>query len=1125
MELTVRHYSRSWKLCAISFTIVMLLQSFQATAQKVTISAKHVSIENILREIRNQTGYNFSCKADWVKQIGPVTVEAKDAPIPEVLNVCLSGKPFAYNIQNKTITIYPVAATPAPAGLSVSGTIMNLRNKPLDGASVVVQRSKQGTITDAKGRFTLKNIRPADTLFISFIGYTARQVPIAGETDLTIMLRDASSQLDEVVMQAYSKSSQRFITGNITKITAKEIEKQPVMNPLLALQGRVPGLVVIPTNGFASAPVKIEIRGLNSLNANIPSDPLYVIDGVPLTILSLGNTFNRTSTGFIQSINYNYPSIMTTNGQSELFSINPRDIESIEVLKDADATAVYGSRGSNGVILITTKRGKPGKTKFEFNINPPMLSVGKTTRIPKLMNTQQYLQMRREAFKNDGITPTLLNAPDLLAWDTTRYTDWGKQTVGARARNFDISAGVSGGGEQASFRINADYNRLTNTTDISGATQRATVGANISSTSRDQKFNLSFSNNFSYSYVDVITPALNPYFAPNGPPAYDKNGAPNWAEWNVDGLIDVYPFRYSLDRSNPQSTTTLASSLSLDYKPFTGLTFSVVLGYNFAYNATNYYTSISSQNPYVTNNKGSANFSTTHNSGWVINPQVTYTTRLGKGNLQLMAVATEQAVATSGVNLFGSGYESDLLLGSINNANAIFVADASSKSRNASFVGGINYNWDEKYIVNLNGTRQGSSKFGPDNKYGNFGSAGLAWIASEEKWIKRALPDPVSFLKFRGSYGLTGSDGVADYQYLALWQVRTAATGGYNNQMALTPVVRPNQKYQWESNRKLEVAANIGLLADKITLSFSYYRNRISNQLTTYPTPSYINSTNISGLVTNVPMLLQNSGWEGAVTARLISKPDFSLSADFNISRNRNILLSFPDLENTPYAGQYAVGQSVNTIYAFHFLGIDPLTGRPAAQDFNHDGLVSNNGLPAPAPGSDDRSLTYDMQPKFTGGFGINGNYKKLHFSLFFMYKKQWGRSIYMTLPYAAGAFNQNLPVELYNAKRWQKPGDIADFPALTTRMVSDSWNNMMIYSDFAISDASFIRLNNAHISYPLPEAWGKKIGLKNLTLNMAAQNVFTLTRYKGGDPETQAWTLNGVPPAGLYTFSFTYNF
>jgi TonB-linked SusC/RagA family outer membrane protein len=958
-------------------------------------------------------------------------------------------------------------------------------------------------------------------LQVSIIGYNAIQLPVEAQSSMKIILKEASNQLDVVVKQAYSKTSQRLATGSITKISSEEIAKQPVMNPLMALQGRVPGLVVTPTNGFASAPVRMEIRGLNSLNAKVPSDPLYVIDGVPLTVLSMGDEFNRTSTGFIQGINYTYPSGNTTNGLSPLFSINPRDIESIEILKDADATAVYGARGANGVILITTKKGKPGPSRFEFDVTPPFFTIGKTTRFAKLMNTQQYLQMRREAFKNSGETPTILTAPDLLLWDTTRYTDWQKETLGGRAKSLSVSIGLSGGTDQTIFRVNANYNRETNTSNISGATQRYTLAAQIGHTTKDRKFSINFSSKLAYMYVDVLSRSPVTLVAPNAPPMFDKDGNPNWSEWNADGLLNIYPFGRDLKPANPQKTTALTNSLMLDYKPFKGFTLSLLTGYNFSHNNTKDFLTIAARSPYISNVTGEASFSTTTNTSVLVNPQATYQTRLGRGNLELSLVGTSQFTETNVTSQYGYGYTNDILLGSIKNAGGVIVSDAFKQLRNASFIGHVNYNYDNRYIINLNGTRQGSSKFGPANKYGSFGSAAFAWIASEENWLKPVLPKAINFLKFSASYGMDGSDGIDEYQYLELWTIQNMASGGgYNGQMVLIPSIRPNQKYKWENNRKFNSNLVMGLFKDRVNLSLTYYQNRVSNQLTAYPTPAYVNGSDINAIITNIPMLLENRGWEGSIDVKLVSTQDFSLTALFNFSRNRNRLLSFPGIDQTPYAGQYAIGKSINMASLLHYKGVDPLTGAPAFEDYNKDGKITWNGLVAPPPGSDDRAIVYDLQPGINGGFGLQGNFKKLSFSLFFVYKKQKGYSLYTSVS-SPGIFNQNMPPDILGG-HWQQPGDIASYPAFST-VISNPYFGLMAVSDAAYTDASYIRLNNISLTYPLPESWGRTIGLKNLSVSLSGQNIFTITRYNGGDPETMS--LFGMPPSNLYTIRFNYNF
>ncbi len=270
----------------------------------------------------------------------------------------------------------------------------------------------------------LNNLTPEDELLVSFIGYQTKVIRAGDKDYISIQLDIASNELDIAIIQGYGITTRRLTTGNIAKVTAAEIERQPVMNPLLALQGRVAGLDIKQANGFASGPVKVELRGRNAINNNFTSDPLYIIDGVPLTINEIGgySNYSNGSTGFFKT-----DMEVTANGQSPLFNISPNDIESIEILKDADATSIYGSRGANGVILITTKKGKAGKTKFDLHIQQ---GINKVTRYWDMMNTQQYLQMRKEALKNDGREANVfLGDYDLLEWDSTKYTDWQKRTL------------------------------------------------------------------------------------------------------------------------------------------------------------------------------------------------------------------------------------------------------------------------------------------------------------------------------------------------------------------------------------------------------------------------------------------------------------------------------------------------------------------------------------------------------------------------------------------------------------------------------------------------------------------------------------------------------------------------
>lgn len=977
---------------------------------------------------------------------------------------------------------------------------------PVPGVTVFVSGTNKGAQTNERGEFTLKNVDDGDAVVFTSIGYeklTLRAGGIGGHG--LVKMKMATSELDQAVVQAYGITSKRLATGNITKVTAREIEEQPVMNPLLALQGRVPGLLVTQTNGYSSSPVKMEIRGRNSLGTNFTTDPLYIIDGVPLTVLNVGNTYSQVpgvSTGLIQS------GFSATNGQSPLFGMNPKDIESIEVLKDADATAIYGSRGANGVIIITTKRGKAGKTAFSLDVKQGVVFVPKRW---KLMNTSQYLQMRREAFRNDGAIPTPTTAPDLTLWDSTRYTDWQKQMLGTGYQT-SVSASLTGGDEQTNFYVGTNYTRQQEMLKKSGSSQVAALNANVRHSSKDHKFSIMLGSEVNYTSVDAVGGISRAYtLAPNAPPIFDSKGNLNYAEWDKEQAGETFPFAALLQPTSSQ-INQFKSNLEVRYEIVKGLTFTTTGGYQFSSGSNKVTMPMASQNP-AASPMGMAFFGTTKNSNWIVEPQLAYSRLIGKGDLSVQAGGSLQSVTTDGITQAGLGYGDDNLMGTIANAPIQSVTEGYSRYKYAAVFGRINYNWANKYIINLNARRDGSSRFGPGHQFGNFGSVGAAWILSEEKWMRQLMPAWMSFAKLRGSYGLTGSDGaIGDYQYLSQW---SASSGGfpiprYDGVQPFIPIHAVNPDYHWENNKKIEGSLALGFLNDKINLEAAYYKHRSGDQVTNYPTPLY---TGFPSVVANWAAVVQNSGWEGSIRANLISRKDLSWSVFVNISTNKNILVSYPNIEKSPFYNIYQVGYSLSTKYKLHYLGVNPLTGQYAYEDHNKDGIVNlaDGFLNA------DNYRAIDMNPKYYGGAGSQFSYKGFRLDFFFDYKRQLGVDPFMT---ATPGLMMNLPVKALE-NHWQKPGDnarYARFSALTGASAT-ALNN----SDGPIVDASYFRLNNLSISYDLPGAWVKRAHMESCRFFIQTQNLFTITKYPGLDPEVQ--DLNSPPSSRTVTGGFSFNF
>jgi TonB-linked SusC/RagA family outer membrane protein len=1113
-----RRMLKAMKITTALILIAALHVSASGIAQTISFSGDNVPLAKVFNAIEDQLGFGVLMPHKLMESAKLVTVKVKDGTLDEVLQKCFKFQPWklAYTITGHTIYIFKtqlsltqpqVASAPIGNNVNVSGTVYNIAGQPLAGATVTVKKSKKGTLTNVKGEFNLGSIPVNSPVFISFIGYATQQVLIKDASPLQIVLHVAVSELDEVVTQAYGKTSQRLTTSDIGVVTAEEIEKQPVMNPLLALQGKVAGLDIVQTSGYASAPVKVELRGRSAINSIFTSDPLYIIDGVPLTVLEIGqeSSYQTGSTGFIQTgSQFNGPA----DGQSPLFSINSADIESIEVLKDADATAIYGSRGANGVILITTKKGKAGKTKFDLHVQE---GVDAVVRYWKLMNTAQYLAMRWEAFNNDaiyGITPNQGNAYDLLAWDTTKFTDWQKTLYGREGKTVDVQASLSGGNAQTTFRLGAGFDHTTNILSVSGGDQRGSLSFNIIHYSDDRRFNVSFTTGYTISQSNMIDLPGNVLMPPDAPGIYDSAGNLNYAGWGGatqnSQARAAYPFS-SLQQPYTATTNFLNSNLVLNYEPFRGFKITSSLGYNSAQDNQKQFDYIASQDP-ETQPTGSSYFGYNTNKNWIIEPQITYESVIAKGKMNALVGSSMQETNTEGIFIGGSGYTSDNLIETISNAPSQFSRDISGEYRYAAAYCRLTYNWDNKYILNLNARRDGSSRFGPGKQYGDFGSIGVAWLFTEEKWAKDHLP-AVSFGKLRLNYGTTGSDAVGDYQYLTRWT--SSGTQPYDTTSSLIPTQHADPNFQWQVNKKLEGGINLGLFKGWTNIGVAFYRNRCGDQLVSLPTPAFSGFTSVTA---NSPALVQNSGWELTGNTKIISLKKFSWTINMNVAINRNKLLAYPDISQSPYASTLVVGQPLNIIHLLRSTGVDPQTGQYTFYDKNHDGQINY----APGQPTDD-SYVYNLTPKFFGGLGMNFSYKNLSVTLFFYFKDQIGQNAILEGAYPGTLNNQSSSLA---GKEWQYVGENATVARFTTNIQSSDYY-FKNESNGAYTDASYVRLSNLSISYRLNSL--KKMNLKDCNIFVHANNLFTITDYKGLDPETQ--NFGGMPPNRTVVGGISFDF
>ena len=1042
----------------------------------------------------------YNTSITMLSQEEKVTVSFNDTPLDEVLSFLLKGRNLSWTYNDDVVVIYKraeevpkkneIAADSTVTPALLTGKVTDAAGSPLPGVTVQVKGINQGTTTDADGKFVLPKVANGQILVISSVGFETRELIVNGRSILAQLNIDVS-KLDETIVIAYGTTTRRLSTSNVSTIKAKDIEKQPVTNPLLALQGRVPGLVVTQSTGMPGTHVTVRIQGQNSIGRG--NDPLYVIDGVPYFSQNLG-TFQGAS---ILGASINGGQLTAGN---PLNYVNPTDIESIDILKDADATAIYGSRAANGAILITTKKGHSGATKVDVTLQKGWAEVG---HFIDLLDSQQYMEMRREAINNDNATVSSRDYDLNGLWDTTRYTDWQKILIGGTAQHSRYSASVSGGAANTQYLVSGTYNRETTVFPGNFADTKGSVHFSINNTSQNQRFRLQVNSNYMINNSNLPAFDLTPniLLAPVAPALYNVDGSLNWApDEKANGRSSWINPLAQLYRIYNSKATNLISNAILSYRIMPNLELKSSFGYTNL--VANQYSAdlidyVAPENR--PNYFRSALFSFNTAKSWIIEPQLSYNRSLGKGAIELLLGGTIQQQDNEGQQIDAVGQPNDQLLRNITAANAIYPsgADISSYKYNAVF-GRLNYNWKDKYIINLVARRDGSSRFGDDNKFHNFGSIGGAWIFSEETSIRNNIPF-MSFGKLRGSYGSTGSDQIGNYQYLDLYMVYNPGAN-YQGVISLEPTGLSNPHLRWEETRKLQLGLDVGFISNRILFSATYVRNRSSNQLLSYNLPII---TGFVGVTRNFPALVQNIAWEFTVSTENIQNASLKWSTNINLTVPNNKVLSFPDLSTSSYRNRITIGRPLEEgrfFRTYRFYGVDPTSG--LYQVYTSDGKPTSTPEPPK-----DYAVSISSKPRLYGGMQNSLSYKgiQLDFLLQFTIQKYFNFSPGNTRT-TPGYFNKGLgnqPVSVLS--RWQKPGDI-------TSVERFHYNSAFAPAgDLAIQDMSFVRLKNLSISYQLSDKLIKKSWIKQCRLFMNAQNVFTITKYDGLDPES--FNITTLPP------------
>lgn len=1124
----IEKIKRIMRFTTFLLTAALLQTHATGRAQQVSIAGRQLTLREIFKAIKDQTGYVVLNQKGVLSDARPIALSANAVPLLRFLELAFSGQPLEYMIQGKTILVTrknqptPDAGTTSTANIEaalppVNGVVRSGDGKPMPGVTIVVVGQNKGTVTAANGAFTIE-VAEGDLLRISAVGFlplTVKRVNgnfivvkdsqsghhgnkdegeavsglLSGSSALlSVRLAPSSSPLDEVQVMAYGTTTKRFNAGNISSISSKEITKNPVNNVMEALQGKVPGLFIQQVTGQPGGAFTVRMRGAANLTTGA-TQPLIIVDGVrfPAGTLPLSTNTLYGTQSFLQ-------------GGSGLNYINPNDIESVDVLKDIDATAIYGSSGAYGVILITTKKARGNRQAFNANVYTGVSLMG---RAPKLMNTGEYLMLRREALKNDNLQVSAQDLDLNGTWPEDRYTNWRKELMGKAAATTNINLSYTGGAGNTNYLISGSLRNTGNIQRHTGANKDGSLRFALNTGTTNNKFNMSLTGTYLSSVNDMVPQDFSGSVmaVPNAPHPFNPDGSINWDAIGTN--VNSTSFASNINKQYKNTTNNLLANATLTYRPTKSITLNTVFGYNTINGKELIGNPTSTFNPSnilaATQTVGILHQFSTRSIN--ISPYGEYRKMIAsRGNLSVKAGAEISNQVSQMTDITGTGFPSDALLVNPAIATSVVSKYELNEYRSVGTYGIIKFVWNEKYIANVNLRHDGSTKFGPGRRFGNFGSGALAWIFSEEKLLKDKLP-ALSYGKLRVSSGVVGGDAIGDFRYIETYQ---AMSGNYDGKTGLQPNALPNPILNWERNFNSEMGLELGFLNDKIMADFSYYLNRAGNQLLSQPLSSV---TGYTSYTLNSDALIRNSGYEASVTSNNIRKKHFSWTTRFNVTVPESKLLRIPTQANQN--SNYVLGKPVTGVLLYKYNGVNPETG--------YYSFTDSKGKTADFSGSftqADKTEFIDLAPKYYGSLTNSFTYKQfsLDFSINFTSRK--GKNLLGNAILPFGVFGGNGSTMWLD--RWQKPGDQTDIPKVSTQFGNFGRQLLFNESTGAYSDATYARLQNVSLRYALSEALNKRLHLKNGSVYLQGQNLLTLSKYNGLDPENLNPTV--IPPLRVIT-------
>lgn len=1075
-----------------------------AQSQKVSLDFKNERVEKVLASIKSQTGMSLVFSDQLVDVNRKVTMQLKDVTLKEALTRLLSGINLTFEIRNNKIYFIEKKAVSQPGSRKkrVTGVVKDVMGEPLIGANVVEKgRSTNGVITDFNGKFTLE-VDESASLVVSYIGYLAQDIPTKGKGDFHIILKEDTNTLDEVVVTGYGDFKKATYTGSASVLTTEKLEALPVVSVGQMIESNIPGIsVVAGTSSQPGAKTTLRVRGVASMNAS--TEPLYVLDGVPIPSYDLSN----------------FTSMSEAGGMGFIETLNPADIESITVLKDAASASLYGAKGANGVVLITTKKGKEGKLRVNMAAKYGITDFAYTYR--PLMGGEERRELIHEGLVNFQLDKGVSEQEAQQYADANidqyakrlpqGYSDW-ESALFKTGYQQDYNLSASAGNQNSSFigslgytkqtgvSLNSEMERFTGRVDASNKYKKVEFGMNASF-SWTKNVHLpegKFYGSAIYASKVNLTPST---------PIYNEDGtyASGYRENNgYNPILEAEVNDYYARTVRAMGTAKIA------YNVWDNLKVSSVFTVDYSLTKDFFFQSPDGRDGAT--HQGRGRMQMTDRIRYTSQNNLTYSKTFGKHSVS--AVTAFEVMKYDYEDLYAAKktYGQDINTSLGNAADPIDADQKLQEDALMSYVASVNYSYDDKYYASFSFRRDGSSRLSPDTRWGNFWSLSASWRLSQERFMQ-PLKSVLSDLKLRASYGVNGNLPSSYYGYQS-----TYTTGAfYSGKPSPWESTLGNEELTWEKNYALNLGLDIGLFS-RVNVSLDWYTRTTKDLLMS----KQLNSiSGFSSLLTNVGQM-RNTGVELEVRSNNIKTKDFSWTTAFNLSHNKNKILKLADL---PWFvdGRYVrkEGYPFNTIYLREYAGVDPETGSALYYDNQQDENGNYTKNKVTDPGQASPIPLKDITPTISGGFMNTFNYKFIDLSFNLSYS--FGGYSYDNASYILqdDGYSVISNKSTEQRRRWQKPGDITDVP----RFVYGNKKGGNYNSSRAIHSTDHIRLKSLILGLNAPKAWLQKLGIGNARIYFSGTNLLTWAAYDQYDPEMSGVVGFYTPPLKTYAFGLELKF